>query len=192
MPTENRASVPEHYERHLGKIDRGWSDEKITHGIQVVSFKDQPQPGVTTFATLGLSRHALALSGTRQIRQELLVSANRMFPEAAVAAFVLSLAEHVIERGRGLLRGEVIGPSTPVIAGSTVTAVYVTNPSPFEKSLSEFVSEPPTVFAYLIPITGAEASLVRDHGWRWFEDQLERQDPDIWDLSRSEEVRAQD
>ena len=94
-------------------------------------------------------------------------------------------------RGRALLRGEVIGPGTPVVAGSTLAAIYVTNPSPFDKSLTEFVSEQPaTVFAYLVPITEAEAVLVRERGRRWFEEQLEQQNPDIWDLARTETIRA--
>lgn len=189
MASKNFIPLPQHYEGKLGDIASGWSDEKQIHGIQIVSFKDQPEAGVTTFATLGLSRHVLELSGTRQIRQELLVSVNDAFSADAVAGLVLSLAELVAQRGRALLRGEVIGPGEPVIAGSTLTAVYVTNPSPFDKSLTEFVSEPPaTVFAYLVPIKGAEASLVRELGWNWFEDQLEEQDPDIWNLARSEEV----
>ena len=92
--------------------------------------------------------------------------------------------------GNALLRGEVIGPGSPVIAGSTLTAVYITNPSPFDNSLTKFVSESPaTVFAYLVPITATEAALVREHGWRWFEDQLEEQNPDIWDLERSDVIR---
>ncbi|MDB5801458.1 MAG: hypothetical protein JWL63_2397 [Rhodocyclales bacterium] len=185
-------SLPEHYERHLGEISHGWSDEKQAHGIQVVSFEGQPELGTRTFATLGLSRHIVAMSGTRQIRQELLMSAHDAFSADAVAGLVLSLAEYILERGKAFLRGEVIGPGAPVIAGATLAAIYVTNPSPFDKTLAEFVSEPEaTVFAYLVPITGAEASLVREHGWSWFEDQLEQQNPDIWNLARSEEVVLQ-
>jgi hypothetical protein len=191
MATENLTSLPEHYEQHLGEIARGWSDEKRMHGIQVVSFDSQPEAGVRTFATLGLSRHIVALSGTRRIRQELLMSANEGFSADAAAGLVMSLAEHVLQRGKAFLRGEVIGPETPVIAGSTLTAIYVTNPSPFDKSLTEFSSElPATVFAYLIPITEAEKALVRERGWNWFEDELERQNPDIWDLGRTDTIRA--
>lgn len=191
MATENLMSLPEHYEQHLGEIARGWSDEKRMHGIQVVSFERQPEPGVKTYATLGLGRHIVELPGSKQIRQELLMSANETFSADAVAGLVLSLAEHVLQRGKALLRGEVIGPGTPVVAGSTLTAIYVTNPSPFDKSLTEFVCElPAMVFAYLIPITEAEAKLVGDKGWRWFEDQLEQQNPDIWDLARTEAVTA--
>ena len=190
MANESLTSLPAHYERQLGEIVRGWSDEKQTHSIQVASFKGQPESGVTTFATLGLSRYVLDLSGTRKIRQELLISANDVFSADAVAGLVLSLAELVVQRGNALLRGGVIGPGSPVIAGSTLTAVYITNPSPFDNSLTKFVSESPaTVFAYLVPITATEAALVREHGWRWFEDQLEEQNPDIWDLERSDVIR---
>ena len=73
MANESLTSLPAHYERQLGEIVRGWSDEKQTHSIQVASFKGQPESGVTTFATLGLSRYVLDLSGTRKIRQELLI-----------------------------------------------------------------------------------------------------------------------
>lgn len=191
MATENLTSLPAHYEEHLGEITRGWSDDTRQHGIQVVSFDGQPEADVRTYATLGLSRHIVDLSEARQIRQELLMSANIAFSPDAAAGLVLSLAEHVLRRGKALLRGEVIGPDAPVIAGSMLTAIYVTNPSPFAKSLTEFVSEPPaTVFAYLIPITEAEAALVRERGWSWFEEELERQNPDIWDLGRAETIRA--
>lgn len=59
MANESPTSLPAHYERQLGEIVRGWSDEKQPHGTQVASFKGQPESGVTTFATLGLSRHVL-------------------------------------------------------------------------------------------------------------------------------------
>ena len=189
MATRSTTTLPEHYERHFGRIARGWSDDKRTHGIQVACFEAQPEPGVRTFATLGLSSSKVALSEKTRTRQELLLSANDNFAVDAVAALVLSLAEHVLERGQAFLRGEVVGPGAPVIAGSTLTAIYVANPSPFDKSLTQFASDsPPTVFAYLIPITNTEAELVRTCGWSWFEDQLERQDPDIWDLARIEKV----
>jgi hypothetical protein len=189
METVNPVTLPEHYEKHLGQIARGWSDEKRMHGIQVVSFERQPEPGVKTYATLGLSRHIVELPHSKEIRQELLLSANDSFPSASVAGLVLSLAEHVLRRGRALLRGEVVGPATPVISGSALTAIYVTNPSPFNDSLSEYKCEyPPIVFAYLIPITTFESALIQKKGWNWFEEQLEEQNPDIWDLMRSDGI----
>jgi hypothetical protein len=187
MAIDKPTTLPQHYEKHLGPIARGWSDDKRAHGVQVVSFENQPASGITTFATLGLGRHIINQPNST-VRQELLMSAHERFPCDAIAGLVLSLAELVLRRGKALLRGEVIGPAAPVIRGSTLEAMYVTNPSPFDGSLTEFVSEPATVFAYLIPITSSEATLARERGWRWFEDELMRQDPDIWDLTRTESI----
>jgi hypothetical protein len=191
METKGADSLPAHYEKCLGPITRGWSDDKEGHGIQVVSFREQPQAGIATFATLGLSRYSLKQKQDgKKIRQELLVSSSDVLPPDAVAAFLLSVAEHALRQERALLRGEVIGPHSPVIPSSTLTAVFVTNPSPLNRALIDFASDPPpTVFAYLIPITANEASLVQEKGWQWFEEELEEQDPDIWDLNRIEEVR---
>jgi hypothetical protein len=183
------SSVPEHIEGYLGKISAGWSDTASSHGIQVVSFKDQPAAGITTYVTLGLSEVVLDLPKDRKIRQELVVSALDSFSGDDIAGFLLSLAEHIKVRERAVLRGEVIGPSRPVLNGATVSAVYVTNPTPFDSHFSEFSNvEPPVIFALVVPITEKEASLVFSQGWNWFEDMLESQDPDIWDFKRMEQI----
>lgn len=187
---EEQVSLPDHLETHLGTIERGWQETGTNcSGIQIVSFARQPRAGVTTFATLGLSRSILKLNDTGAIRQELITTASEEVPSDAVAGFLLSIAERLQKTKQALLRGEVLGPAHPVVPGATLTAVYVTNPSPFDRSLIEFQSTPPaTVFAYLIPISGQEASLIQSHGWSWFEAELERQDPDIWDWTRSRQV----
>jgi hypothetical protein len=193
VETESRSeqhSLPSHYERCLGPILKGWSDDGQTHGVQVVLFENQPQEGIQTLATLGLSTHELELRPGKTIRQELLISVNEHCNPNEIAGLLISLAELVLKRGRALLRGEVIGPASAVVPGSALNAVFVTNPSPLPEDLLTFHSVPPTVFAYLIPVAAAEAALILSRGWRWFEGELEAQDPDIWDLSRTEEIRA--
>ena len=186
---EEQGSLPHHLECHLGNIERGWRDDAARSGIQIVSFANQPEIGVTTFATFGLSQSVLKLNEARTIRQELITSVSATTSPDAVAGFLLSVAENLQKDQQALLRGEVLGPGKPVVSGATLNAVYVANPSPFNPSLTEFQSAPPaTVFAYLIPISSQEASLIRSHGWRWFEAELENQDPDVWDWSRSFEV----
>jgi hypothetical protein len=185
-------SVAEHIEGYLGEISAGWSDTTSSHGIQVVSFRDQPMPSVTTYVTLGLSEVELALPRDRKIRQEIVVSAHDSFSGNDIAGFLLSLAEHIKVRGRAVLRGEVVGPWHPILKGATVNSVYVTNPTPFDDGFAEFYRvEPPVIFALLIPITEKEVSLVSNQGWNWFEEMLESQDPDIWDLNRVEQISMQ-
>lgn len=188
--TSDPGSFLAHYERHLGSVDRRFADDQEVHDIAVVSFKDRPERGVTTYATLGLSGCPLLMSAqTGLVRQELLVSANEAFEQEDVALFLLDLAVHVWRRDRALRCGEVVGPHIPVIPGSTLSAVYATNPSPFPDELWVVDAEPsPVVLAYIIPLSIAEADMLRTHGRDWFEERLERQNPDIWDLARTDEV----
>lgn len=181
---------PAHLERHLGPITYGWSDSNEGHGVQVVEFKGRPESNVNTFATLGLSDYSLKLPSTREVRQELMMSANAEFSADAIAGLLLSLAERVLERRKALVRGEVIGPGPKIAPNSILTEIFVTNPSPFDALLTQFSMSPPLVLAYLIPLSSAEASLVRTRGWRWFEEELQAQDPDIWDLARKVEIVA--
>lgn len=192
METKVLNSVVKHLEHYLGEISYGWSDDKSLHAIKVVSFKDQPTNDIVTYSTLGLSEMELALPRERQIRQELVLSAHTSFSGEEIAGFMLSCAEHIAEQGRAVLRGEVIDPSRPLIKGVTVSAVYATNPTPFSDGFSEFANvTPPVIFVLLIPITKGENLLIRNEGWSWFEEMLESQDPDIWDLARTDQVLKQ-
>ncbi|MBB3976070.1 hypothetical protein GGQ64_001257 [Rhizobium azooxidifex] len=189
MEDSEKSSVPEHLEQYLGEIAHGWSGEDELQSIQVVCFNGKPQQGTTTYATLGLNDMILAMKGTRTIRQELVISACTSFPEKDIARFLLYCAEKIKKRGHALLRGEVVNMGYPLIEGATVTALYSTNPTPFDDGFSEFRNTtPPVIFVLLVPITDNEVSLINKYGWNWFEDMLETQDPDIWDLKRSHEI----
>jgi hypothetical protein len=181
--------LTDHYERTLGSITRGWSDKKLP-GVQIVSFANQPEKCVTTYASLGLSRLIMPLPSGRGIRQEILLSAMDSFAGEEVASALLSIAEQVMSRQTAFVRGEVLEPRRAIVATSKLTSYFITNPSPLPAALIEVKTDPPPlVFVYAIPITRGETDLVRTHGWRWFEDQLVDQNPNIWDLNRVEVVR---
>ncbi|UMR30066.1 suppressor of fused domain protein [Massilia sp. MB5] len=182
-------SVTEHLEHYLGEICHGWSDDRSVHAFQVVSFKDQPVEGIVTYSTLGLSEMELALPRGSQIRQELVLSAHESIPAEEIVHLLLTCAERLGKRGKAVLRGEVIDLSRPLVRGATTRAVYATNPTPFDDGFAEFSHvNPPVIFVLLVPVTAAEAKLIGEEGWSRFEDWLEAQDPDIWDLSRTVEV----
>ncbi|WP_349433794.1 suppressor of fused domain protein [Pararhizobium sp. A13] len=181
-------SVPEHLEGYLGRISQGWSDADVDF-IQVVRFDDQPEKGIATYATLGLSEYELHLKGGKTIRQELLISAHTSLPSDDVASFLFCCAEHIKERSQAALRGELINPFRPLAAGATVSAVYATNPTPFDDGFAELSNVvPPVIFVLLVPIKAKEVALIGKCGWNWFEDSLEAQDPDIWDFKREQKI----
>jgi hypothetical protein len=179
-------SIVGHLEKHLGPIAEGWKPSGLPSRISVARFHDQPEKGVETFVTLGLSDKVLTMSSGRLIRQELLVSLHERFPANQVATFLTPIAEYVQASGRALHRGECVGPNTPLIPGVKANGVYFTAPSMFDDHFAVFeASEPPTVLVWTLPIVGAEPEFIRIRGWEAFEDQLEASDvADVWDLNR--------
>jgi hypothetical protein len=96
------------------------------------------------------------------------------------------MAKIVLESHKALVRGQVIGPAGPIMAGATVEAFYCSSPSAYPDELAEFAgSTPVTVFIWLIPITHEESHYVWERGWSAFDDLLVAHNPDVWDLERA-------
>jgi hypothetical protein len=178
-------SLIDHLERSLGKISGGWNLPGKDGALQVVRFLDQPNVGVSTYVTLGVSRAVLPLGNGREVRQELLISAHDEFDPEQVASFLLTFSEYFLNQRRALLRGDVVGPSSPLIPGAEVVAVYASLPTMFGDEFWTFSgSTPPTVLVWLIPVHDEEVAFIKANGWSAFEDLLEARNPDLCDLRR--------
>jgi hypothetical protein len=173
----------QHLERHLGEINFGWSD-KATN-LQVVLFKNQPTPAISTFSTLGLSNEILDIGDNKKVRQELIFSVYEKYESEQIVRLLINLAERLIETGRGLLRGEIIVPDSSFIDGTSIVGIYASIPVFFEESFhlnEEF--NPPVVIVWLIPLLREEIDFLRRYGWNSFESELENRDCDFWDINR--------
>jgi hypothetical protein len=178
-------TIAEHLERYLGPIAEGWGDDTSDGAIRVVRFANQPEPGVSTYATLGLSARILPMKGGRPARQELLFVAKHDYPSQQVASFLLTFAEYVASKQQALLRGDVVGPAAPIIPGVQAKSVYAAIPVVFDDGLATFSgSQPPTVIVWLLPLVAREPAWVRSNGWDAFEDALEAAEVDLFDLDR--------
>lgn len=179
-------SLIEHLEKHLGKIDQGWGESSTSSKVVAVRFRDQPMDGVVTYVTLGMSNHVLQMPKGLTVRQELVFIANEQYPSAQIASFLYTFSDFLISKKRALLRGDVIGPSTPVIPGVRMNSVYAAIPVVFEDSFATYrSSDPATVFVWLVPLIESEASIAKKIGWSKFEDFLERENIDFWNLDRA-------
>lgn len=165
-------SLFDHLERALGTIQGGHAEGPGE--LQVVWFS-------SAVATLGLSRHRLAVGDGCTFRQELvmLFREGEIPPNAAPVVF--DLAMEAITHDRAFLRGEVIGPRGVLFDGSRYEALYVAAPVylPDEFHVYDPTGRDPTVITWLVPITRGEAHLVERRGWRFFESVLVEQDPDL-------------
>lgn len=182
-------TILEHFEKHLGPLADGW---KVTNPpskeaeIRVVRFPRMPSAGATTFATIGLSDQVVTFAAGRAGRQELLFAARDEYPPGQVASFLLTFADFIKSSSLALLRGDVVGPSAPLIPGVAANAVYASVPVVFPPGIETYrEASPVTVIVWLIPLMSSEAEFIRRSGWSQFEDLMEKRDPDLFDLNRA-------
>ena len=183
---EHDMGISRHLESYLGPITMGWQPSGEPVGVQICLFRDQPIPGVLTYSTLGLSRHVLTLPGGRSVRQEFVMAARSRFEHHDLPNVLFHLAEAAVTEHRALLCGELVPLGHPIIPESPCRNLYVSLPVVFPEGFDTYQgTQPSTVFAWLFPITDAEVEVVHCRGWSQLEEELERCDPDLFDLTRS-------
>jgi hypothetical protein len=177
----------EHVEASLGSMAGGWASDASGRPLpfQIGRFEGAPAAGLTTYSTLGLSRHALD-QPNGSVRQELVMAIDDRYASDQLPALLATVGEMVLDGHRALLRGEVLPPRGPIVDGAALEALYVAAPVVFAEEFAQFDgTEPPTIFAWLVPIRASEAELIASHGWPWFEERLAAEQPDLFDLVRS-------
>ena len=154
--------LTEHLENHLNEICQGWKDKYAENSVRVVSFENQPHIDIKTYCTLGLSDHVLATAETSPIRQELIFMAYKNFDGAAnIASFLSTFAASIIRSHRPLLRGDVVGPSSPIIFNSPLNSIFSAVPMILRHSFFVFeYTIPKTIFPWIIPITKKKLSIL--------------------------------
>jgi hypothetical protein len=178
-------SLIDHLESFLGPIDGAWQSTELSSTIRVAAFHQKPFDTADTYVTLGLSDEILPSGLGRDIRQELVFATYESFPKVAISSFLLTFAEYILSKRRALLRGDIVGPSEPIIPGVPLNAVYSTIPVIFSEGFATFGGTlPPTVLVWLLPLHGVEAEFVKRNGWNEFEEMLEAKDIDLLDLNR--------
>jgi len=187
----DRTVIVKHLKENLGHPDEGWSNEGGPDRIRVARFPDQPWEGINTFATDGLSSHLLSMGqdvGTA--RMEVLFAAYPRYSSEAIAGFVLSFCDFVLSKHWAFVSGEIVGPyKWPIIEGVELNAVYSAPFTYFEDNLHFCPgTSPPTVICWVLPIHAAEAAYIRKHGHEAFDNLVEANDPDLWDLNRESVV----
>ena len=183
-------SLVDHFERRLGTISGG-RRLKLA-GVQVAHYENGRFAAVESWSTLGMSRHVLTVRGTadRYVLEIFLAVRELSDPGATdVGRCVEWVAGEMVGRHEARLRGDVQKLHSPIHPRSQLDHVYFANPVYYDEDFYSVQVEPDGQSAgvvWLIPIGPREAEYLREHGWRRFEEQLERIDPDLFDLMRDE------
>ncbi len=179
----------QHCEDHLGSIVSGWSTDAADARLpfQVALFEKRPLPGVRVLCTLGLSNVPLRVGqGTRKVRQELVAMFREADGPGNLPGILQQLGMEALGKDAAYAPGDVIGPRGELRAGATVSALYTALPVYLPDSFHVCRSTPePVVFAWMVPITDAEAVFARTRGRDAFEGALESVDPDLLNTSRN-------
>jgi hypothetical protein len=185
-------SLIDHFERRLGRIVGG-SSRKIDE-VQIVQYGNGRFHDVESWSTLGMSRHILTVRGTDKRYALEVFLAVRNIPQTSitdVGRCVEWVAGEMVGRHEARLRGDVQQLPSRIHPASSLDHVYFAHPVYYDEDFYSVELEPNGQSAgivWLIPVGPREARYVREHGWQRFEEQLERVDPDLFDITRREIV----
>ncbi len=174
----------EHMERHLGKIEVGWSKDADGSAMpfQIIRFGSTAVPGCVVFSTLGLSSTALpSLHSDKTIRHEFIMILPERLREGPAPSLLSQVGLEVLTAESAVARGDVIGPRGPLFETSKMEALYATVPVYLQDDFGQFNE---VVLVWLVPVSRSEVDFVTAHGWLAFENQLADVNPDLTDLSR--------
>lgn len=180
----------DHFERRLGTISGGKA--RRLDGVQIIHYENGRFRDVVSWSTLGMSRHILTVRGTeKQYALEVFLAVRKLpdTPATDMGTCVEWVASEMVGRHEARLRGDVQRLPSPIDSASVLDHVYFANPVYYDEDFYSVELEPNGQSAgiiWLIPVGPREAGYVREHGWQRFEEQLERVDPDLFDLTRHE------
>jgi hypothetical protein len=170
-------SLVEHLECYLGEIEAGWDQDANGDEMpfQVARFPEGSGTDTISFATLGLSRHPLQSLSGKDINHELLMIVPDVLRDGPIPGLPQQVGNECPATDRPVLRGVVIGPRGTLVAGSEMKALYAATPVYFPDDFAVYDDQDQRiVIVWLVPISAREASYVRQHGWRAFEDRRTR------------------
>ncbi|MGO1049498.1 suppressor of fused domain protein [Crossiella sp. CA198] len=178
-----------HLEHYLGPPEHEWDtdDTGAPMPFRIAQFgPDRPFGGVRTHATVGLSAARLELPGGGWVCQELVMHTRDEQLQEFVPALLDQVGAELLGTGRGLDRGQVIGPRGQIFPVGGLTAFYAALPVYLpDEFRTVLVTDRPVQLTWLIPITTGEAELALRIGWAQLEKAFENEDPDLTDFRRS-------
>ncbi|MCY7898144.1 type II toxin-antitoxin system antitoxin YqcF [Bacillus spizizenii] len=170
------------------KVTKYWDDNENSN-IDILSVSDQPQEGITSYATLGLSDHSInyEVNGT-PLRIEIVAA---MESASDIYANVLSTCAFNIINSNFTCAPGVIFKNVISMYDQETDMRHVMFVSPFlweeDLELLEFSNKSVT-WLMAIPISEGELQVTEKHGPDYLQDLLESKQIDIYDIKRESVV----
>jgi len=164
-------TLEQHYDRWLGAPADAWSVQGID--VSVALFKNVPERGLHTFASIGLGAHELGL-GKKKIRQELLLTCRAEYASWPLQKHLFGAANVALDQHRAYLRGDAIdiGKVQPDEPRCRLTGFAFSDPVRFSDDFMVLQAlQPPLMVVEMLAITRAEHQQIEQHGIDWLLDR---------------------
>jgi antitoxin YqcF len=164
-----------------------YRDDDDVEWVDILSSDDRPQPGLTSYATLGMSRfdNEVTTADDVPIRVELVAACQSEF---TAMANVLATCAFNVASGKFSITPDVIIPDAIRVNDDTVPMKHALLTTPFlwGDGQPETITEPDTVIAFLqvVPVGDDEFEFARENGVDALTDRYEERQIDIFDINR--------
>ena len=177
--------VVKHLDQVLGIQEDQNAYSYKDEGFWVLEYKDKPSPNCISLVTIGLGRHLLKQESGGSIRQELIMTVWDEYSDFRPEEKVASLALDFLERHIPIPNHQVIPWEGGVFEGLEFSALYCTSARHMPEEFELIRGETDLIFVWLIPIYPEEQNYCINSGWSAFEELINDQQPDFFDLKRN-------
>lgn len=184
MNRQDRIPLFDHYERHLGGVKLHWKlRDSPDYDLKIFCFDVPRTNDGNALCTFGISDHLLyTADGGRRSRLEHVVFLRDAGKRERVAALLLALASHALEKHHSPGIHHVLSGKGPVLHGGNpdFEHFYLSRPlaGKPELAICDAVA-PPIELVQLIPISSVEKAFVETWGGPRFEQLLLQQGIDL-------------
>ncbi|MCZ8533348.1 suppressor of fused domain protein [Psychrobacillus psychrodurans] len=165
-------------------VSKYWDENNVSN-VDILSTKDRPYEGVTSYSTIGLSDYSIGYSvDEKPLRVEIVGASATMFE---LYPNVLSTcAFNIINTKLPITQGEIFkGVVRMYYPDSEMEHVLFTSPFLWEKLVSLDFIDKKVTWLLAVPISTKELLFAEREGTEALEDLFEEKDIDIFDISRN-------
>lgn len=167
---------------------REYLHDSLPLKIDVLSSENQPEEGVTSYGTIGLSDSPLKWgSGEFETRIELcgaINSSTEYFPNILTSAAFNIIRSRIVCHP-GIYMENYVKEYYP---GTKLPHLYFTSPFIWEELKSIALDKKKVTWLLCFPISQAETEFLKREGDDKFEDLLESREVDIFDINRESAI----
>lgn len=187
---EDRKKIANHIRETLGGTKENTRiarhhDEKEKSSVDILSCVNQPQKGVTSYSTIGLSEHSIGLKAdNKKLRVEIVSAAYSNFNHTP--NIIATCAFYIINDNFTCYPGAIFKYIIKLYTLDTkLTSVLMVPPFLWEGKLKNIeTSEGIVTFLMAIPISDSEKDYAMENGSEALEKLLEEKKVDIFDYNR--------